>query len=60
MCKLNFETDVYDKDWACGKKKRDIKYDSIADNWTGFLITWDVTLYGDISLSTQAGGAQTQ
>lgn len=46
---------MYDKDWTCGKRRRDIKFGSVPDSWTGFLITWDVVLYGDVVLSTAAG-----
>ncbi|CAD7956935.1 unnamed protein product [Amoebophrya sp. A25] len=57
ICDLDFESDKYDEDWQCGhSSKRPHRWQEIADNWHGFLISWYVHLYDDIYLSTHPQG----
>ncbi|CAD7940796.1 unnamed protein product [Amoebophrya sp. A120] len=54
ICTIDFEADSYDADWECGRRtRREHKFpEPVPDDWHGFLITWDVTLYSDVTLDT--------
>merc|ERR1719401_1869697 len=38
-CEIDLETDVYDKDWTRGKRRRTLNWSDVPDSWTGWLIT---------------------
>lgn len=55
FCEIDFEIESYSKDWSCGRAKRGIKWPDIPDSFTGFLLTFDVHLFGNHKISTKAG-----
>eukprot|EP00392_Amoebophrya_sp_AT5.2_P005056 g5065.t1 len=53
ICEFDFEVDVYNADWSCGRhSRRDHKFRHVTDDWHGFLLTFDVKLYADVWLKT--------